>query len=304
MGRMRPLASPVVLLRAGEGLVVGHVALGNAVAGAVQQRGTDGERSWTATVLGAGQPVHGGNDAGVVCAALDRGGHPLVRQVLERADSVAAALALLGPAGPARDPLPPVTLLIADAVSAVVAGAGDGGELEVEPVVPEPGEGSVAAAIAALREREPAPQEGCTPAAGLVAVLDPRRPAALHLALGPPSCAVLVRHWPGLELTADESASPEGAPLARLAAAVAATTGGDQELRAAARARLDRVEAGALAEGEAAERMATLMDAGTDDRGAAVRRLVAQSYAVELAMVVLHELAVPAGRGSKPSPSL
>jgi hypothetical protein len=298
---MRPLVSPVVLLRAAGGLVVGHVALGNAVAGAVQQRGTDGERSWTATVLGAGQPVHGGNDAGVVCAALDRAGHPLVRRVLQRADSVAAALALLCPDAPARDPLPSVTLLIADSASAVVAGAGDGGEPEAEPVDPEPVEGSVATAIAALREREPAPDEGCTPAAGLVAVLAPGHPAALHLALGPPSCAVFVRHWPGMELTADESASPEGAPLARLGAAVAATTGSDSELRVAARARLDRVEAEALAEGEAAERMAALMDAGTDDRGAAVRRLVAQSHAVELAMAALQELAVPASPRRSPS---
>jgi hypothetical protein len=302
---MRPLASPVVHLRAGARLVVGHIALGNAVAGAVQRRGSGGGRSWTATVLGSGEPVHGGNDAGVVCAALDRGGHVLVRWVLERADSVDAALALLISDPPAPGPLPRVTLLVAAVGEVVVVDLDGGREPEAEPVAPEPGEaGGVAAAIAALREREPAPEEGRTPASGLVAVLERGRPPGLYLALGPPCCAVFIRHWPGMELVPDASATPEGAPLARLAAAVAETTCTDAGLRAAARARLDRAEAEALAEGEAAERMATRMDDDTDDRGAAVRRLVAQSHAAELARRALEELAVPAPPGSPPGPSL
>jgi hypothetical protein len=97
-----------------------------------------------------------------------------------------------------------------------------------------------------------------------------------------------------MELIPEVSASPEGAPLARLAAAVAQATSTDAELRHAARVRLDRAEAEALREGEAAERMAALMDGHTDDRGAAVRRLVAQSHAAELAGAALQELAVPA----------
>jgi hypothetical protein len=105
-----------------------------------------------------------------------------------------------------------------------------------------------------------------------------------------------------MELVPELVASPEGAPLARLAAAVAQTTASDAELRRHARRRLDEAEAAALREGAEAERMAALMDGHTDDRGAAVRRLVAQAHAAELARRALEELAVPAppGAGSGP----
>jgi len=163
---------------------------------------------------------------------------------------------------------------------------------------------TLAAVLAAIRRAEPPPQPGATPAAGLIALLPRDDSPALHVALGPPSCAVFIRYWPGMELVPEVSASPEGARLARLAAAVAQTTSTDPELRRAARERLDRAEAESLHEGEAADRMAALMDEHTDDRGAAVRRLVAQSYAAELARRALEELAVPAPPGGKAGPRL
>jgi hypothetical protein len=300
MARMRRLPSPIVRRRGAEGLLLGHIAMGSGVAGAVQQRGTEGALSWTATVLGSGEPVHGANDAGVVCAALDRGGHVLVRWLLERADSVAAAAALLAGGVPNQDPLPRVILLVADAGGVMVADLTGEGEPEIEPLAPEPGEPELSNAIPTLRGREPAPEEGRVPAAGLVAVLERGRPPELYLALGPPCCGVFIRHWPGIELVPDETATPEGAPLARLAAAVADATTAQPDLRAAARARLDRAEAEALAEGEAAERMAARMDADTDDRGAAVRRLVAQAHAAELARAALEEVAVPGRAYNRP----
>jgi surface antigen len=162
----------------------------------------------------------------------------------------------------------------------------------------------ITALVADLRDAEPSPHQGAAPVAAIAAQLHPDEPPRLHFALGPPSCAVFIRHWPGLQLVPEASATPEGAPLARLAAAVAQTTATDPDLRAAARRRLDRAEAEALREGEAAEAMAWRMDADTDDRGAAVRRLVAQAHAAGLARQALEELAVPAPPGSRPGPVL
>jgi len=299
--------SPFVVLRGAAGLLVGHVAVGNGVAGLVQRRGEDPGLSYTAAVLGGGEAVHGGNAAGLVCAALDGGGHGAVAQVLERAHTVAEAVALLRGAPPPAAPGRGLALLLADPLTQVVVElAGEGGVNEREADaegVPE-GAAPVEALIARLRELEPEPREGAVAVAALAAELGPGAEPRLHLALGPPCCAVFARHWPGVELVADESATPEGAPLARLAAAVAQATATDPELRAAARHRLDAAEAEALREGEAAERMAAHMDAQTDDRGAAVRRLVAQSHAAELARRALEELAVPAPPGSRPGPGL
>jgi hypothetical protein len=299
-----PLLAPTVLLRGVDCLLVGHVAVGNGVGGLIQRREDDPELSYTATVLG-GEPVHGGNAAGLVCAALDLPGHPLVASLLEGADSAGEAAAMLEalPVQARRT----VTLLLAAATTALRAAVGERG-VAVEPAEPGGGEATgnadLPALLAALRAAEPPPHPGSTPAAALAAVLSRRRPPALYIALGPPSCSVFIRYWPGTELVPDVAASPEGAPLARLAAAVAQTTATDPELRRAARRRLDLAEAEALREGEAAERMAALMDEHTDDRGAAVRRLVAQSHAAELARQALEELAVPAPPGSRAGPRL
>jgi hypothetical protein len=299
MGGVSGLA-PFVVLR-GEGcLLVGHVAVGNGVAGLIQRRVDDPARSFTATALGGSQPVHGCSAAGLVCAALDAPGHVLVPMLLGGADGAEDAVAMLRvlPGGLSR----PVTLLLADDGVALLATAGPDG-VEVRPAPVAAGEATLPALLAALRRAEPPPQPGATPAAALAVVLPRDDPPALHVALGPPSCAVFIRYWPGMELGPDVSATPEGAPLARLAAAVAQTTATDPELRRAARERLDLAELEALREGEAAERMAALMDEQTDDRGAAVRRLVAQSHAAELARRALEELAVPArvkGAGDEP----
>jgi len=267
---------------------VGHVAVGNGVAGLVQRRGDDPSLSYTATVLGpVDEAVHGGNASGLMCAALGVGGHALVRGLLVAAHGVDEAVEWVRSREPGRSG----RLLVADALQAVVLTIGG----EVEEVSAEEADGDgLAALILRLRGVEPPPQEGATPAAGLAAVLTPDEPPRLHIALGPPCCAVFIRYWPGMEVTPEVSASPEGSTLARLAAAVAQTTATDPDLRSAARDRLDAAEADALREGEAAERMAALMDEHTDDRGAAVRRLVAQSYAAERALAALEELAVPA----------
>jgi hypothetical protein len=295
--------APIVLLRSAGRLLVGHVAVGNGVAGLIQRRADDPARSFTATVLGGGEPVHGANGGGVVCAVLEAPGHPLVSMLLGGADSAEEAAAMLRalPGELSRA----VTLLLADPDTALVATAGpEGVEVHAAAVATVEPADAVSALLAATRAAEPAPEPGATPAAALAVVLDPSAPPALEIALGPPSCAVFVRYWPGMELTPEVSASPEGAPLARLAAAVAQTTSTDPELRQRARERLDRAEAEALREGEAAQRMAVLMDEHTDDRGAAVRRLVAQAHAAELAHEALRELAVPAPPGARRGPRL
>jgi hypothetical protein len=295
--------APAVLLREGRRLLVGHIAVGNGVAGLIQRRVDDPARSFTATVLGGGEPVHGANAGGLVCAVLDAAGHPLVPMLLGGADAAEDGVAMLRTL---RGELSrAVTLLLADAHAALLATVGAEGVEVGAAAVEEVAEGEgVSLLLARLREVEPPPEPGATPAAALAAVLDPGEPPALHVALGPPSCSVFVRYWPGTELIPEVSAGPEGAPLARLAAAVAQTTSTDAELRRRARDRLDRAEAEALHEGEAAERMAALMDDHTDDRGAAVRRLVAQSHAAELAAAALNELAVPAPPGSRTGPRL
>ncbi|HXA30454.1 MAG TPA: hypothetical protein VN193_17100 [Candidatus Angelobacter sp.] len=283
--------SPFVVLRGDGCLLVAHIAVGNGVAGLVQRRAEVADCSYTATSL-LGEPVHGANAAGLVCAVLDHPGHPLVTGLLGGCDGVGEAVAMLGTLAPG--PSRPVALLLADHGQAVVARLRGGyAAVEAAGAIEAPG-ATLDTLIAAVRAAEPAPRPGATPAAGLAAVLRRDAPPGLHVALGPPSCSVFVRYWPGMELTPEVSAAPEGAALARLAAAVAQTTSTDAELRRGARARLDRAEAEALAEGEAAERMAALMDEHTDDRGAAVRRLVAQSYAAGLARQALEELAVPA----------
>jgi hypothetical protein len=301
------VTSPLVVLRDGERLLIGHIAVGNGIAGLVQRREDVGTQAYTATVLSSGEPVHGGNAAGFICAALDGGGHPLVRLLLERADSVDAALRVLrGLPVPERLP---GRLLLADPVRA--AAVTESATEEVEPAAPPaaPDEAlpirALAALIAQLRGMEPPPREGAIAAAALAAVLTPDEPPRFHIALGPPSCSVFLRLFPGFELTPELSATPEGAPLAREAAAVAHLTATDPDLRRQARHRLDRAEAETLNEGEEAERMAARMDEHTDDRGAAVRRLVAQSYAAEIAQTALTELAVPAiPQGSHPDPRL
>jgi hypothetical protein len=298
---MSAARSPVVVLRGASGTALGHVAVGNGVAGLVQQRAAgDAGLSYTAAVLGSGDAVHGGNAAGLVCAALGDAAHGLVRRVLESAHGVDEARAVLA------DAQSPVSLLVADADGALILDVAPGGGTVVAARQVEAGDGpgSVESLLARLRALEPAPREGAVPAAALAALLTPGEPPRLWSALGPPGCAVFIRHWPGMELVAEESAGPEGAPLARLAVAVAQATSTDSGLRRHARKRLDRAEAEALREGEAAEAMAARMDADTDDRGAAVRRLVAQAHAVELARRALEELAVPAPPGSLPGPRL
>jgi hypothetical protein len=297
----------VVMRRVAGGVLVGHVAVGNAVAGLVQSRAEAPMQSYTAAVLGAaGECVHGGNGAGVVCAALEgaAAAHGLVPALLSAAATAEAAVEALRGL-PAQQRPRAATLLVADAQGALLVEMGREGTSST-PVQPRDGDQSTTPALCRrLREAEPTPREGAAPVSGLAALLVPGEAPRLHFALGPPSCAVFIRHWPGMELVPGESAGPEGAPLARLAAAVAQATGSDPELRERARQRLDRAEAEALAEGEAAEAMAARMDADTDDRGAAVRRLVAQSYAAELARQALEELAVPARpRGSGPGTGL
>jgi phosphoribosyl-ATP pyrophosphohydrolase len=283
--------------------MVGHIVVGNGVAGLIQRRADDPARSYTAAVLDSGEPAHGANAGGLVCAVLHGAtGHGLVAAVLEGADSAGEVAALLEaqPQPMAR----PVTLLCADEDDVLTLTVGPEGVEVTTAAVEDDADADLPALLASLRAAEPSPQPGATPAAGLAVLLGRGEPPALHVALGPPSCSVFIRYWPGMELTPEVSAAPEGAPLARLAAAVAQTTGTDPELRRAARDRLDRAEAEALREGREAERMAALMDEHTDDRGAAVRRLVAQAHAAELARHALEELAVPAPIRGRAGPRL
>jgi hypothetical protein len=122
----------------------------------------------------------------------------------------------------------------------------------------------------------------------LVVSLAPERPPTILLSAGPPCCGVFLRYWPGVEVSPDVAADgPRGPRVARLVRQLGDAVLADPERLVEVRPALDRVEAEALSEGEAADRMATTMDRDGDDRGAEVRRAVAHGYSLELVLAAL-----------------
>ena len=101
--------------------------------------------------------------------------------------------------------------------------------------------------------------------------------ATILIALGPTRTAIPIRHWPGIDVV------PQTSRLAAGAAQLAALASSDGNAR-----RIDALvadlRAAALHEGEEAERLAAMMDRDGDDRGAEVRRGVAQYFAFQLAV--------------------
>jgi hypothetical protein len=130
----------------------------------------------------------------------------------------------------------------------------------------------------------------------LVTVTSGDGPPAVWLGLGPPSCSVAVRCWPGIVHGPDAAGEdPAPAPLALATDAFCAGVAAGRIPPARVEAALAAAQGTAVAEGLLAERQARLMDAAGDDRGAAVRRLVAQAFAVDVALEALREAVAAAG---------
>lgn len=181
------------------------------------------------------------------------------------------------------------------AVAVGVAASGlDGARADpqdrTEQIAFNAGAGDVGTTLDEARSRLAALDPAATARSWLVALGDPGSPLEVWIALGPPACSVLVRCWPGL-VQGPDAAGEDRAPAA-LALATDAFCGAVAAGRIPA-ARVDAILAAAqgtaIAEGLLAERHARLMDAAGDDRGGAVRRLVAQAYAVDVALAAFRE---------------
>jgi hypothetical protein len=242
----------------------------------------------------SGRVLQGVNAAGLLAATR---GSDAVGAVLAGAGSVAEALALLE--GPNPVVRTGAELLLADARRCVVAGGPSRFPL-AEPSPRAPIHGQQGEAERLILEVRSADGGEEPTASALVALLPAAAPATVLLCLGPPRWGVFMRVWPGLPLGPDGgAAAPERLAMATLAERLAALHG--QEPAAAARRRLDEVEADVLAEAAAANRLAALMDAAGDDGGARVRRMLAQVYAVERITAALEQLL---GEGSAAGASL
>ena len=109
-------------------------------------------------------------------------------------------------------------------------------------------------------------------------------PPEVLICLGPPRCGVAIRYWPGIDV------APQTAELGDLASRLAAAVDTRPQVRADVDRALAAVRAAVLREGQEAERLAAIMDGDGDDRGAEVRRGVAQFHSLELARDALRDL--------------
>jgi hypothetical protein len=173
--------------------------------------------------------------------------------------------------------------------AAALDGRSGGEQPAAEPLeLPPPADGSLAATLEEARARLEGLPGAAEARSTLVAIVVPGEPIATWLGLGPPLSTVLARCWPGIIQGPDASGvDGASAPLAMAAEAAAAAVAEGRVAADALAAALDKARALAVEEGILAERHARLMDAAGDDRGAAVRRLVAQAYAVDAALGAL-----------------
>ena len=129
-----------------------------------------------------------------------------------------------------------------------------------------------------------APRPGRAPVVGALATrLGPARPEVL-ICLGPPQYGVAIRYWPGIDV------APQTAELGDLAARLAEAVHARPPVQVDVDRALVTVRAAVLEEGNEAARLAAIMDRDGDDRGAEVRRGVAQFHALELALDALRDL--------------
>ena len=107
----------------------------------------------------------------------------------------------------------------------------------------------------------------------------------VHIRLGPASTGVPVRHWPGIP-SGPQATAPDGGetPMAALARQLVTLLEEHPERAADVTTTLDAVRAAALTEGVDAERQASLMEGAGDGSGAMIRRVLAVSYALRLAV--------------------
>jgi hypothetical protein len=204
-----------------------------------------------------------------------------------------------GPQGPwcgAGDARPVLAATAARVAVGAGAAAFDGHSGSEQPAaesveLPPPGDGGLAAALHEARARLEGLPGAAEARSTLVAIVIPGEPIATWLGLGPPVSTVLARCWPGI-IQGPDASGVEGAaaPLALAAEAAAAAVAEGRVAPDELASALDRARALAVEEGILAERHARLMDAAGDDRGAAVRRLVAQAYAVDAALTALREV--------------
>ena len=122
----------------------------------------------------------------------------------------------------------------------------------------------------------------------------------VHIRIGPARTGVAVRHWPGIPsapgATSQDGAETEAGALARR---LDRLLDEHPERAADVTATLDAVRAAALSEGVDAERQASLMERAGDSSGAMIRRVLAVSYALRLAVDASRSLL-----GGPGSPSL
>jgi hypothetical protein len=143
------------------------------------------------------------------------------------------------------------------------------------------------------------------PSAGAGAPLNDDADAAITIGdgvlirLGPASTGVPVRHWPGIPSGPEATAQDGGeTPMAALARQLDTLLDERPERAADVTAKLDAVRAGALTEGVDAERQAALMERAGDGSGAMIRRVLAVSYALRLAVDASRSLLGEAGSTS------
>lgn len=189
--------------------------------------------------------------------------------------------------------------------TALTSGAPSGGSADppvaasVSGVVVDHPKGPVVAMLEALE------RAGTPASAGVGSVLvvaaRPGDDLQAWIALGPLVAAIPVPCWPGHPQTAEAAGTgSRPARLAEVAAAVAGAVAGGRLSREEAADALGPARAAALLEGLEAERQARIMDAAGDDRGGAVRRIVAQAFAVGAAVAALEALLAAAGPAATP----
>jgi hypothetical protein len=290
--------------RRANGWVAGHRGTGArpfaGFAGGTAQHG------WVGAGPQAGRLAHGVSHAGLV-VALDAdpdapGLNGVVQRVLDSAsDAAGARELLLGEWGRAsiEPPRPVVSVLSGDEGWRVELGRGGPPARQLTPGAPATGSafsytlwrGPRTPGEVEARLRRSRPGGTLYDRSLLIAGHAPGGPLTVLLGLGSAISAIPLRVWPG-HIVGPPAGAVEAATsrLGGLAEAVDTLVTRGTLTEAAVREALGAAGAAALAEGDDAERQAQLMDSHGDDAGAAVRRLVAQTYAGGLAEAALRAL--------------
>jgi hypothetical protein len=290
----------------------GDVAAAHAVYGDGVSRVVSRPAFVGAALVGSRGVAHGVNASGLLAGGVGSDAEAndfaatVVHDLLEQATSLDDARALASERLAGIAPLQ-VELWLAQGDGAITLSATGDIDTRTDPHAEEHAAG-MDALLSAVRQHGPGGPGGgdaswCRHGTGartvsvVAARLGAVRPSATLLSPGPPCCGVFVRYWPGVEVGPDAGGTTTQPPrVAQLTSELGAIVAADPSRLAAVRRGLATAEVAALAEGAAAERMASLMDGDGDDRGAEVRRVVAQVYALDIALRAIGE-AVTEGSG-------